>query len=116
MTIPEIPEYLPGPEEVSQEPSTALLRDLAHLVGTLVRDRRVPWHAKVAAAAALAYVAPGVRRWLPRPPAAVVTEPLVLLVAVRYLVAAAGYEVVRESWRGDHAGFVWLLVLTGIDA
>jgi hypothetical protein len=114
MTVPEIPEYLPGPAEVPQEP--ALLRDVVHLLGVLMRDERVPWHAKAAAAAAVAYVAPGVRRWLPRPPLAALTEPLVLIVAVRHLVAAAGYEVLRESWRGDDAGFVWLLVLAGIDA
>jgi hypothetical protein len=116
MTVPEVPEYLPGNEDVSPELTAARLRDVVHLLGVLVRDGRVPWHAKAIAAAAVAYVAPGIRRLLPRPPLAAVTEPLVLMVAVRHLVAAAGYEVVRESWRGDDAGFVWLLVLSGIDA
>lgn len=117
MTVPEFPEYLPGTEEApADEPGAAVLRDVAHLLGALARDRRVPWRAKAVAAVAVAYVSPGVRRILPRPPLAVLTEPIVLLVAVRHLVAAAGYDVVRETWRGDDAGFVWLLVLSGIDA
>ncbi len=116
MTVPEIPEYLPGAAEAQPEATGTLLRDVAHLLRDLVGDDRVPWRAKAVAGAAMLYVAPGVRRLVPRPPLAAIVDPLVLAVALRHLVAAAGYEVVRETWRGDDAGFVWLLVLTGIDA
>ena len=116
MTVPEIPEYLPGATEAQPEATATLLRDVARLLHDLVRDGRVPWRAKVIAGAAMLYVAPGIRRLVPRPPLVAIVDPLVLAVALRHLVAAAGYEVVRETWRGDDAGFVWLLLLTGIDA
>jgi hypothetical protein len=88
----------------------------AHLLRELTTDPRVPWHAKVAAGAALIWSTP-VPRLLtgrPLPPGAVGDLALVVLGA-RRLVAAAGYDVVRERWRGDDASFIWLLVLTGID-
>lgn len=116
MSVPDVPSYLPeegGPPDLR---SGLLLRDVAYLVRDLAADPRVPWRAKAVAAAAIVYVTPGVRRWVPRPPVALVVEPLVVMAGMRYLVAAAGYEVVRETWQGDDAGFVWLLVITGIDA
>jgi hypothetical protein len=116
MSVPDLPEYLPDVTDEAPGDAARMLRDVARLLRDLVRDPRVPWQAKAMAAAASIYVAPGVRRLLPRPPLAVVVDPLVLMVALRHLVAAAGYEVVRETWKGGEAGFVWLLVLSGIDA
>jgi uncharacterized membrane protein YkvA (DUF1232 family) len=40
---------------------------------------------------------------------------LVVVAAVRYLVAAAGYDLVRELWTGNDAGFSLLIVLAGVD-
>lgn len=116
MSVPEIPKYLP--EVGGEDPTEAasLPRYVMLLLRDLASDPRVPWRAKVVAGGAILYVTPGLRRLVPRLPGAAMVEPLVLTVALRHLVAAAGYEVVKETWRGDDAGFVWLLVLTGIDA
>ncbi len=116
MSVPEIPEYLP--EVGGDDPSdvAGLTGHVIWLLRDLASDPRVPWRAKAVAGGAILYVTPGLRRLLPRLPGAAVVEPLVLAVALRHLVAAAGYEVVKETWRGDDAGFVWLLILTGIDA
>ncbi len=115
MTVPEVPDYLPDARDhPASEPTVT--RAVVRLLRDLATDPRVPLRAKTVAVAAVLYVAPGVRRLVPRPPLATLADPLVLLLAARHLVAAAGYEVVRERWRGDDAGFVWLLVLTGIDA
>ncbi len=115
MSVPEVPAYLPEEGGPPSGGSGAVLRDLGRLVRDLSVDPRVPWPAKTVAAATVVYVTPGLRRLVPRPRAMVVADPLVLAAGLRYLVAAAGYEVVRETWRGDDAGFVWLLFLTGID-
>lgn len=107
----------PGADHAAQ-PSTdgwALLRDVVRLVATLARDPRVPAHAKLVAASSLAVVVPGVRRLLPRPRLVRWAEPLVVAAGLRYLITAAGYDLVRQAWPGDDAGFVWLLLLTGID-
>jgi len=107
----------PGADQIV-EPSTdawAIVRDVVRLVVTLARDPRVPAHAKLVAASSLAAVVPGVRRLLPRPRSLVWAEPLLLVAGVRYLITAAGYDLVRQAWPGDDAGFVWLLLLTGID-
>lgn len=115
MSVPEVPEYLPeGARQLPRDPAT--WRAVAQLVADLLLDPRVPRHAKVAVLAGGLYIAPGVRRLLPRPPKAPLVEPLLLVAALRHLIAAAGYEVVRERWQGDDAGFAWLLMLTGIDA
>lgn len=116
MSVPEVPEYLPEVGDEHPGEVANLPRDVIRLVRDLASDPRVPWHAKAIAGAAVLYVAPGVRRLIPRLPASAVVEPLVLAVALRQLVAAAGYEVVKETWSGDDAGFVWLLILSGIDA
>lgn len=129
MPIPELPAPDPdGSRSVSaSHPGTAgpatwsrfasLLPDIGYLLRDLARDDRVPWHAKAVAGAALVYVAPPTRLLVShRLPFGPVGEVMLLLVAIRRLVSAAGYEVVRERWRGDDASFVWLLMLSGIDA
>jgi uncharacterized membrane protein YkvA (DUF1232 family) len=87
------------------------LPELARLVADLLRDPRVPRKAKLAAAAATGYlVVPRSRRLS----AGHVGDLAVLLAAVRYLIATAGYDVVHELWRGDDAGFALLLLTAGV--
>ena len=86
------------------------------LLTDLVADPRVPWHAKVLAGAAVAFTTPVTRLLITRRlPWGPVGELAMVFVAVRRLVSAAGYEIVREAWQGDDQAFVWLLLLTGID-
>jgi len=88
----------------------------AQLLRDLTTDPRVPWHAKAAAGAALAWSTPLPRLLTGRClPPGVVGELALVVLGCRRLVAAAGYDVVRERWQGDDASFVWLLVLTGIE-
>jgi uncharacterized membrane protein YkvA (DUF1232 family) len=94
----------------------ALLPDLARLLRALVSDPRVPRRAKLVAAAAAGYVASPVDL-LPDviPTFGGVDDLVVVLGAVRYLVATAGYDLVRELWTGNDAGFSMVIVLTGVD-
>jgi uncharacterized membrane protein YkvA (DUF1232 family) len=94
----------------------ALLPDLARLLRALVADPRVPRRAKLVAAAAVGYVASPVDL-LPDviPTVGGVDDLVVVLGAVRYLVATAGYDLVRELWTGNDAGFSLVIVLTGVD-
>jgi uncharacterized membrane protein YkvA (DUF1232 family) len=94
----------------------ALLPDLARLLRALVADPRVPRRAKLVAAAAAGYVASPVDL-LPDviPTLGGVDDLVVVLGAVRYLVATAGYDLVRELWTGNDAGFSMVIVLTGVD-
>lgn len=100
----------------------AAMPELGRLVVDLVGDRRVPLHAKLVAASALGYAVlplgrtplgrlPGVsRRWGPG-----ADDLAVAWLGVRYLVAEAGYDVVRDRWRGTDHAFAWLVVVAGID-
>ncbi len=115
MSVPDVPEYLPDPG-THPPADPAALRAVGLLIYDLARDPRVPWTAKAAALGAGLYAAPGLRRVFPRSTKMVAVDALLVLAALRHLVAAAGYEVVRERWTGDDAGFAWLLVLSGIDA
>lgn len=88
----------------------------AHLLRELTTDPRVPWHAKAAAGAAFAWSTPLPRLLTGRRlPPGVVGDLALVVLGCRRLVAAAGYDVVRERWRGDDASFIWLLLLTGIE-
>jgi uncharacterized membrane protein YkvA (DUF1232 family) len=92
-----------------------LLPDLGRLLRSLSRDPRVPWHAKAIAGAAAVYVASPVDL-LPDvvPGVGGVDDLLAVLLAVRRLVTAAGYDVVREHWTGTDDGFGVLIVLAGV--
>jgi uncharacterized membrane protein YkvA (DUF1232 family) len=92
-----------------------MLPDLGRLLRSLSRDPRVPWHAKAVAAGAAFYVASPVDL-LPDviPGVGGVDDLLAVLVAVRQLVATAGYDVVREHWTGTDDGFGVLIVLAGV--
>lgn len=93
-----------------------LLPDLLRLLRALATDRRVPLRAKLVAGAALGYaLLPGGRVPAVVPGTPVGFDDLVAVVfAVRHLVAAAGFEVVRELWTGTDAGFGMLVVLAGV--
>lgn len=82
---------------------------------SLSNDPRVPWHAKAIAGAAALYVASPVDL-LPDvlPGVGGVDDLLAVLLAVRRLVTAAGYDVVREHWTGSDDGFGVLIVLAGV--
>ncbi|MFA9430312.1 YkvA family protein [Egicoccus sp. AB-alg2] len=96
--------------------AVAMLPDLARLLRDLSRDPRVPRRTKVLAAAAATYVAmpfdvvPDVV-----PGLGLIDDAVIAVVALRRLVAAAGYDVVRELWGGTDDGFALLIVLTGVE-
>lgn len=75
----------------------------------------MPWHAKAIAGAAALYVASPVDL-LPDvvPGVGGVDDLVAVLLAVRRLVTAAGYDVVREHWTGTDDGFGVLIVLAGV--
>ena len=85
----------------------------AHLLRVLLRDPEVPRGPKLAvlAASALTVVPPSAPRALGR-----VLGVGLLGLGVRGLVVAAGYDRVRREWRGGDDSFVWLMLLTGVDA
>jgi uncharacterized membrane protein YkvA (DUF1232 family) len=103
------------PTRLSQE-AVALLPDLARLLRALVADPRTPRRAKVVAAVAAAYVASPVDL-LPDviPSVGGIDDLFVVLGAIRYLVSAAGYDLIRELWTGNDAGFSLLIVFTGVE-
>jgi uncharacterized membrane protein YkvA (DUF1232 family) len=92
-----------------------MLPDVGRLLRSLSRDRRVPWHAKAVAAAAAVYVASPIDL-LPDviPKVGGVDDLAAVLIAVRRLITAAGYDVVREHWTGTDDGFGVLIVLAGV--
>lgn len=103
------------PTRWSREAVT-LLPDLGRLLRALVADPRVPRRAKLVAGAAAAYVASPVDL-LPDlvPSVGGVDDVVIVLAAIRYLVAAAGYDLVRELWTGNDAGFSLVIVLAGVE-
>ena len=97
-----------------------MLPDVGRLLRSLATDPRVTWRAKAVAGAAAGYVLiprPGTRTLAGGilPGAGVgIDDVLVVLLAVRHLVAAAGYDLVRERWTGTDDGFALLVVLAGV--
>ena len=110
------------------EPVVATLRSnwqelgvMLPVVGRLLRelatDARVPWRAKLVAGAAAGYALLP-HRGLPDvvPGAGIGFDDVVVLtLAVRHLISAAGYDLVRERWTGTDGGFALLIVLAGVD-
>ncbi len=93
-----------------------LLPHVPSLLRALAADPRVPVHAKVITGGALLYAALPVGPRLGRLPGTPVALSglLALLFAGRHLIAAAGYELVRERWTGTDAGFGLLIVFAGV--
>ncbi|MFA9444996.1 YkvA family protein [Egicoccus sp. AB-alg6-2] len=96
--------------------AVAMLPDLLRLLRDLSSDPRVPRRAKLYGLAAAAYVAVPidvVPDFLPVVGA--LDDIAVVVLALRRLVAAAGYDLVRERWTGTDDGFALLIVLTGVE-
>jgi uncharacterized membrane protein YkvA (DUF1232 family) len=92
------------------------LADVGRLLWDLSRDARVPWTAKVVAFGAMAYVVSPIDLIPDVIPGAGRIDDLYLVVrALRFLTSAAGYDVVREHWRGTDDGFALLLMLAGVE-
>ncbi len=95
----------------------AMLPDVGRLLRVLATDARVPWRAKLIAGAAAGYALVPRKRLPDVVPGAGLglDDVLVLSFAVRQLISAAGYELVRERWTGTDGGFALLIVLAGVD-
>lgn len=123
MASTSTPEPLDGhPAGLTPAPDRAeLTRDVGRLLLALGRDARVPWRAKAVAAAGVAYaltpsrVLPTPLRQLSRTLGAI-DNTVVLLAAVRHLVAEAGYDLVRELWTGTDRGFAMVLLAAGVES
>ena len=95
----------------------AMLPDVGRLLRDLATDPRVPWRAKLVAGAAAGYALVP-RKGLPDlvPGSGIgFDDVLVVTFAVRHLISAAGYDLVRERWNGTDGGFAMLIVLAGVD-
>lgn len=94
-----------------------MLPDVVRLLRGLAVDPQVPRHAKVVALAAAGYaLIPPHRRASRVPGTGLAVGGLVaVLMAVRHLIAAAGYELVHDRWTGTDAGFGLLIVLAGVN-
>ncbi|MBW3659868.1 MAG: DUF1232 domain-containing protein [Actinobacteria bacterium] len=92
------------------------LPDVARLLSRVAKDPRVPWHAKVVAGGAIAYVVspvdliPDVFGGLGQ-----MDDIYIVTKALRYLFNTAGYDLIREHWSGSDDGFTLLLVVAGIE-
>lgn len=89
----------------------ALARDVGRLIADLLRDPRVPAGSKALVGAG---AVGALLRALRRRRLVGAVELGVLAMAVRRLIADAGYELVQEHWRGTDAGFAWVLALGGV--
>ena len=97
--------------------ASAMLPDVMRLLRALAVDPRVPRRSKVLAGLATAYVALPIGR-VPDivPGTGIGYDDVVALVwAVRHLIAAAGFDVVRDLWTGTDAAFAMLVVMSGMD-
>lgn len=94
-----------------------LLPHVPPLLRALALDPRVPARAKAVTAVAASYallpVGPRIGR-LPWTPVAL-SGLLAAFLGGRHLIAAAGYDVVRDLWGGSDAGFGLLVVCAGVN-
>ncbi|HEX2029647.1 MAG TPA: YkvA family protein [Nitriliruptorales bacterium] len=92
------------------------LPDVARLFRDVVRDERVPMRAKLVAGGVLAYLVSPVDLVPDVLPVAGQADDVALVLwAVRRLLRSAGYEVLKDLWRGSDDGFLLLLLVAGID-
>ncbi len=92
------------------------LPDLVRMLGRLVRDPRVPRSAKIVTGGVIAYLLSPIDIVPDFLPGVGALDDVYLAIwAVRYLLNAAGYEVVKECWPGSDDGFALLLVVVGQD-
>lgn len=96
-------------------PLLRFARDVILLLKDLAKDPRVPRQRKVVAALAVAYLLSPVDLVPDKIPAFGLVDDLgVAAVALRRLLAAAGYDVIYELWRGSDEGLALLLTLGGV--
>jgi uncharacterized membrane protein YkvA (DUF1232 family) len=89
-----------------------LVPNLIRLFGGLLRDRRVPLHAKVVLALASVWLASPIDL-IPEfiPIVGSLDDAIVAALALRFVLGATDRAVLREHWRGDPAAFERLLRL-----
>lgn len=93
-----------------------LLGEVILLLKDLSSDPRVPRRATWLGIAALGYLASPVDLvpdWLPV--VGQVDDLIVTAYALRRMLAAAGYEVIYDRWRGSDEGLALLLTVAGVD-
>src|SRR5437762_7375390 len=91
----------------------ALVPNLARLFAGLLRDPRVPWHAKLVLGAVAVYLASPIDI-VPDfvPIAGSLDDAIVAAFALRFVIGATSAEVVAEHWHGDPATLrriLWLV-------
>ena len=93
-----------------------LVPDIAHLLVALARDPRVPLRAKIVAGAAAFYLVNPIDLIPDFVPVIGQVDDITAVVwALRSLLRSAGYDVVRDLWRGTEDGFALLLIVTGME-
>lgn len=92
------------------------LPDVGRLLYDVSRDDRVPLAVKVRSGAAAAYILSPIDVIPDFIPAIGQMDDLAIAVwAVRNLLRQAGYDVLKDLWRGSDDGFALLLMVAGID-
>lgn len=92
------------------------LPDVGRLLYDLSRDDRVPLPAKIKSGAAAAYILSPVDV-IPDfiPGLGQMDDIAVVVWAIRNLLRSAGYDVLRELWKGTDDGFALLLMVAGVE-
>ena len=93
-----------------------VIGDVVLLLKDLATDPRVPRSEKIIAGIAAAYLVTPVDLvpdWIPVFGQA--DDLAVVMLAVRRLMAAAGYDVIYELWRGTDEGLALVLTLAGVE-
>jgi uncharacterized membrane protein YkvA (DUF1232 family) len=88
--------------------------DVILLVKDLAVDPRVRTADKLLAGLGLVYLASPVRLVPSRPALGRLDDLGVAALAARHLLAAAGYDVIHELWRGSEEGLALVLTLAGV--
>lgn len=92
------------------------LPDVARLLVDVTRDPRVPLRAKATAGALAAYMLSPIDVVPDFLPGVGQMDDVALVVwGLRRLFRSAGYDVLRELWRGSERGFVLLLLVAGVE-
>lgn len=92
------------------------LPDVVRLLADVSRDSRVPLRDKVMAGAAAAYLVSPLDLIPDAIPVIGQMDDATLAVwAVRRLMRGAGYDVLKDLWRGTDDGFALLLLIAGIE-
>ncbi len=93
-----------------------LIPEVGRLFVDVMRDSRVPRRAKVTAGLVGAYLVSPVDMipdWIPV--VGQMDDAAMALWGVRHLLRSAGYDVLKDLWRGSDDGFALLLVAAGIE-